>query len=129
MNQMVAGCRECLCTDDWLCANITVRREIDSLNERLTGDGQTIDGGDPAKGALKTKGAPFPLNVLFFSLSCFKYIQLMLYIDGKGSYAGILVITLPGRHGKHAFYSTLKYPRIQKYLKLYVVINLFLFCC
>lgn len=38
------------------CANITVRREIDSLNERLTGDGQTIEGGDPSKGALKTKG-------------------------------------------------------------------------
>lgn len=38
------------------CANITVRREIDSLNERLTGDGQTIEGGDPTKGALKTKG-------------------------------------------------------------------------
>lgn len=38
------------------CSNITVRREIDSLNERLTGDGQTIEGGDPTKGALKTKG-------------------------------------------------------------------------
>lgn len=38
------------------CANITVRREIDSLNERLTGDGQAIEGGDPTKGALKTKG-------------------------------------------------------------------------
>lgn len=37
-------------------ANITVRREIDSLNERLTGDGQAIEGGDPTKGALKTKG-------------------------------------------------------------------------
>lgn len=42
------------------CANITVRREIDSLNERLTGDGQTIEGGDPTKGALKTKGTVFP---------------------------------------------------------------------
>ena len=41
------------------CANITVRREIDSLNERLTGDGQTIEGGDPTKGALKTKGPVF----------------------------------------------------------------------
>lgn len=39
-----------------LCANITVRREIDSLNERLTGDGQVMEGGDPTKGALKTKG-------------------------------------------------------------------------
>ncbi|KAG7242258.1 hypothetical protein INR49_021203 [Caranx melampygus] len=39
------------------CANITVRREIDSLNERLTGDGQTIEGGDPTKGALKTKAS------------------------------------------------------------------------
>lgn len=42
------------------CANITVRREIDSLNERLTGDGQTIEGGDPSKGPLKTKGTVFP---------------------------------------------------------------------
>uniref|UniRef100_A0A8D0ALJ9 WD repeat-containing protein 37 n=1 Tax=Sander lucioperca TaxID=283035 RepID=A0A8D0ALJ9_SANLU len=39
------------------CANITVRREIDSLNERLTGDGQTVEGGDPTKGALKTKAS------------------------------------------------------------------------
>lgn len=42
------------------CANITVRREIDSLNERLTGDGQTVEGGDPTKAALKTKGTVFP---------------------------------------------------------------------
>lgn len=33
-----------------------VRREIDSLNERLAGEGQTVDGGDLTKGALKTKG-------------------------------------------------------------------------
>lgn len=57
MNQMVAGHRQSLFTDV-SCANITVRREIDSLNERLTGDGQTVDGGDPTKGALKTKGTP-----------------------------------------------------------------------
>ncbi|KAG8009341.1 WD repeat-containing protein 37, partial [Nibea albiflora] len=37
--------------------NIELRREIDSLNERLTGDGQTIEGGDPSKGALKTKAS------------------------------------------------------------------------
>lgn len=42
------------------CAHIAVRREIDSLNERLTGDGQAIEGGDPTKGALKTKGNVFP---------------------------------------------------------------------
>lgn len=41
------------------CANIAVRREIDSLNERLTGDGQTVEGGDPSKGVLKTKGTVF----------------------------------------------------------------------
>lgn len=41
------------------CAHITVRREIDSLNERLSGDGQAIEGGDPTKGALKTKGTLF----------------------------------------------------------------------
>lgn len=33
-----------------------VRREIESLNERLAGEGQTVDGGDLSKGALKTKG-------------------------------------------------------------------------
>ncbi|KAM9332150.1 WD repeat-containing protein 37-like isoform 2-T3 [Pholidichthys leucotaenia] len=37
--------------------NLELRREIDSLNERLTGDGQTVDGGDPTKGALKTKAS------------------------------------------------------------------------
>jgi len=39
--------------------DIIVRREIDSMNERLTGDGQTIEGGDPNKGAMKTKGTVF----------------------------------------------------------------------
>jgi hypothetical protein len=33
-----------------------VRREIETLNDRLTAEGQTIDGGDLTKGALKTKG-------------------------------------------------------------------------
>lgn len=33
-----------------------VRREIDTLNERLAGDGQTVDGGDLSKGPLKAKG-------------------------------------------------------------------------
>uniref|UniRef100_A0A8D0ACJ6 WD repeat-containing protein 37 n=1 Tax=Sander lucioperca TaxID=283035 RepID=A0A8D0ACJ6_SANLU len=37
--------------------NLELRREIDSLNERLTGDGQTVEGGDPTKGALKTKAS------------------------------------------------------------------------
>uniref|UniRef100_A0A8C3ARF4 WD repeat-containing protein 37 n=1 Tax=Cyclopterus lumpus TaxID=8103 RepID=A0A8C3ARF4_CYCLU len=37
--------------------NLELRREIDSLNERLTGDGQTIEGGDPTKGAMKTKAS------------------------------------------------------------------------
>uniref|UniRef100_A0AAQ4RQC2 WD repeat-containing protein 37 n=1 Tax=Gasterosteus aculeatus aculeatus TaxID=481459 RepID=A0AAQ4RQC2_GASAC len=37
--------------------NLELRREIDSLNERLTGDGQAIEGGDPTKGALKTKAS------------------------------------------------------------------------
>lgn len=36
-----------------------VRREIDTLNDRLAGDGQTIEGGDPSKGALKTKGIKY----------------------------------------------------------------------
>lgn len=33
-----------------------VRREIDTLNERLAGEGQTIDGAELSKGQLKTKG-------------------------------------------------------------------------
>lgn len=37
--------------------NLELRREIDSMNERLTGDGQTIEGGDPNKGAMKTKAS------------------------------------------------------------------------
>ncbi|XP_030613082.1 WD repeat-containing protein 37-like isoform X2 [Archocentrus centrarchus] len=37
--------------------NLELRREIESLNERLTGDGQTVEGGDPTKGALKTKAS------------------------------------------------------------------------
>lgn len=42
----------------------TVRREIESLNERLAGEGQTVDGGDPSKGALKTKGIQKKLTFL-----------------------------------------------------------------
>ncbi|KPP72105.1 WD repeat-containing protein 37-like, partial [Scleropages formosus] len=37
--------------------NIELRREIETLNERLAADGQTIDGVDLAKGALKTKAS------------------------------------------------------------------------
>uniref|UniRef100_A0A3B4DGT5 WD repeat-containing protein 37 n=1 Tax=Pygocentrus nattereri TaxID=42514 RepID=A0A3B4DGT5_PYGNA len=37
--------------------NIELRREIESLNERLAGEGQTVDGGDLSKGALKTKAS------------------------------------------------------------------------
>lgn len=33
-----------------------MRREIDTLNERLAGEGQTIDGAELSKGQLKTKG-------------------------------------------------------------------------
>lgn len=36
-----------------------VRREIDSLNERLAGEGQAIDGAELSKGQLKTKGKIF----------------------------------------------------------------------
>uniref|UniRef100_A0A3P9NJR0 WD repeat-containing protein 37 n=1 Tax=Poecilia reticulata TaxID=8081 RepID=A0A3P9NJR0_POERE len=48
--------------------NLELRREIDSLNERLTGDGQAIEGGDPSKGALKAKGATF-VQVVFENTS------------------------------------------------------------
>ncbi|KAI1901381.1 hypothetical protein AGOR_G00033810 [Albula goreensis] len=37
--------------------NIELRREIETLNERLAAEGQTIDGGDLTKGALKTKAS------------------------------------------------------------------------
>lgn len=37
--------------------NLELRREIESLNERLSGDGQTVDGADPNKGALKAKAS------------------------------------------------------------------------
>uniref|UniRef100_A0A8C1P5Y8 WD repeat-containing protein 37 n=1 Tax=Cyprinus carpio TaxID=7962 RepID=A0A8C1P5Y8_CYPCA len=37
--------------------NLELRREIDSLNDRLAGEGQTVDGGDLSKGALKTKAS------------------------------------------------------------------------
>lgn len=33
-----------------------VRREIETLNERLTAEGQAIDGAELSKGQLKTKG-------------------------------------------------------------------------
>ncbi|XP_077415320.1 WD repeat-containing protein 37-like isoform X2 [Vanacampus margaritifer] len=35
--------------------NLELRREIDTLNERLAADGQTVEGADLTKGALKTK--------------------------------------------------------------------------
>ncbi|KAL4624656.1 WD repeat-containing protein 37-like [Arapaima gigas] len=37
--------------------NIELRREIETLNERLAADGQTVDGADLVKGALKTKAS------------------------------------------------------------------------
>ncbi|PWA30098.1 hypothetical protein CCH79_00009778, partial [Gambusia affinis] len=37
--------------------NIELRREIESLNDRLAADGQAIEGADLAKGALKTKAS------------------------------------------------------------------------
>lgn len=48
---------------DLVCA---VRREIESLNERLAGEGQTVDGGDPSKGALKTKGTQINTDIYCF---------------------------------------------------------------
>lgn len=51
-----------------LCS-CAVRREIESLNERLAGEGQTVDGGDLSKGALKTKGTC--KTKLTFNISAF----------------------------------------------------------
>lgn len=42
-----------------------VRREIDTLNERLAGEGQTIDGAELSKGQLKTKGKTNACKVLY----------------------------------------------------------------
>lgn len=36
--------------------SILVRREIDTLNERLAAEGQTVDGAELNKGQLKAKG-------------------------------------------------------------------------
>lgn len=57
--------------------NVTVRREIDSLNERLTGDGQASEGGDPTKGALKTKGMLFSMQ----PVSCLSWCGLLNEIN------------------------------------------------
>ncbi len=54
-----------------LCS-CAVRREIESLNERLSGEGQTVDGGDLSKGALKTKGTcKTKLTISFCLVSAF----------------------------------------------------------
>lgn len=37
----------------------SVRREIETLNDRLAAEGQALEGADLAKGALKTKGETF----------------------------------------------------------------------
>ncbi|XP_041099647.1 WD repeat-containing protein 37 isoform X2 [Polyodon spathula] len=37
--------------------NVELRREIDTLNERLAAEGQTIDGGDLSRGPLKAKAS------------------------------------------------------------------------
>uniref|UniRef100_A0AAV2JXX6 Uncharacterized protein n=1 Tax=Knipowitschia caucasica TaxID=637954 RepID=A0AAV2JXX6_KNICA len=37
--------------------NIELRREIDTLNDRLSADGQTVEGSEFSKGALKTKAS------------------------------------------------------------------------
>lgn len=39
-----------------LTLGLSVRREIETLNDRLAAEGQTLEGADLAKGALKTKG-------------------------------------------------------------------------
>lgn len=53
-----AGCtcsRCCQSFNMWpVC--LSVRREIETLNDRLAAEGQTFEGADLAKGALKTKG-------------------------------------------------------------------------
>lgn len=63
------------------CAHITVRREIDSLNERLSGDGQMgIEGGDPTKGALKTKGTLFSTQSVSVELTDTP-VSLEMYLE------------------------------------------------
>lgn len=51
-----------------------VRREIDTLNERLAGEGQVIDGAELSKGQLKTKGKINACKVLCVCV-CVIYIS------------------------------------------------------
>ena len=53
---------------------VAVRREIDSLNERLTGDGQIVEGGDPNKGALKAKGKEPPCFIIIIIIVVFALV-------------------------------------------------------
>lgn len=49
----------------------SVRREIETLNDRLAAEGQTFEGADLAKGALKAKGVGFS-----FYLSCYNRCKI-----------------------------------------------------
>lgn len=60
-----------------------VRREIDTLNERLAGEGQTIDGAELSKGQLKTKGKgdtknPKPDFWIYFFVLCWPKFRMLL---------------------------------------------------
>lgn len=44
--------------------NLELRREIDTLNERLAGEGQAIDGAELSKGQLKQKPVTVPVSFL-----------------------------------------------------------------
>lgn len=57
---------------------LLVRREIDTLNERLAAEGQTIDGAELSKGQLKTKGERVTKNPKLVFLN-----SLFLYFAGQ----------------------------------------------
>lgn len=54
-----------MCECVFLLFLLSVRREMETLNERLAAEGQTVEGAELAKGALKSKGAAGGSVLLF----------------------------------------------------------------
>ncbi|RXM27039.1 WD repeat-containing protein 37 [Acipenser ruthenus] len=62
--------------------NVELRREIDTLNERLAAEGQTVDGGDLSRGPLKAKDH----TAMLWSIETGKC--LLKYVGHAGSASG-----------------------------------------
>lgn len=60
----------------------SVRREIETLNDRLAAEGQTFEGADLAKGALKSKGG------IYFYSSEKLLVQTSKKLAGEVSLSG-----------------------------------------